>query len=748
MKFKRFVLSFLVLCLLGLSFTSCKEQTAVLEDAPPEKKELSSGTVAENNDFLLDWDESQKCILLKYKTNSVVWSTIPYDFFLQDDTNVNLSSPLFINYYNPADGSLMSAKAFADCIELDNLSVTSEDGGVKMQFYFQDAEILIPLEIRLTGQGIKATIKAEEIKESGKTKLIDISVLPYFCSTANAADHSDYLFLPVGSGALMYTDADVQEFSRSYSGEVYGKDASRHLLEEPIKEEAVRLPVFGVKAGDDALLAIMENGAESARISADAGNVRNGYSTAYATFTVRGYDETEVKRADYTDAQIYADEIDQTAVYTVGYYPLHGENANYSGMAAFYRKYLSENGDLMDSQAQQMPYALNLLGGSLVKDVTFGVPYTRMQAAATFKDAQDMISELIGETGVTPSVVLKGYLKDGLDAGRIAGGFAFSPALGGKKQYHNLQAFCKEQNIPLFTEYDLIHFTRSGGGFSKSFDTAETAAKQLAAFYPLHKSLRTPDESADKVRLLKRAKLEKAVDKLLKKTDRDDGLSLSALGSIAYSDYSATKYSAKGGMAEQVQSLLKTVKESGHPLNIGAANGYAAVLADSISDVPLTNGGYFVFDASVPFYQMVFHGHNALYSTSLNLSADAVSDLLYAAEGGVSPGFTLTANASNALADALSNEYYGSLYAGSHDSVTELVAKTADYFRMIGDREILSHRFLSENVTVTEFSGGVTVYVNHGKQAENVGDELLQAESFRYRKDGVSVTCSLKKGGQ
>ena len=60
-----------------------------------------------------------------------------------------------------------------------------------MEFYFEVAEIVVPLEISLIEDGIKASIKVSEIKESGKTRLIDISLLPYLCSATDSNDKSN-----------------------------------------------------------------------------------------------------------------------------------------------------------------------------------------------------------------------------------------------------------------------------------------------------------------------------------------------------------------------------------------------------------------------------------------------------------------------------------------------------------------------------------------------------------------------------
>lgn len=745
-KFKKSILCVLLSGLIAFPLAGCSEGNTEINVKPEKMQVLSDGVIDSNNNYTLSWDCNENSALLKNSKTGDIWSTVPYDFYLQDDTNVNLNAPMFISYYSPSDGSLMTAKAYADCIELDNFSVASNEGIIKLEFYFDAAEILVPLEIGLTEKGMRVSLKAEDIKESGKTMLIDVSVLPYLCSAPNSEDKSSYLFVPTGSGALLYTDEDIQEFSRTYTGEVYGTDAARHILDSTTKEEPIRLPIYGVKNREQALLAIISEGAESAKITADAGNSRNGYSTVYATFSLRGNDETEVERTSYSDALIYSEEYDKDAVYTVNYYPLSGDKANYNGMAELYREYLSENGNLKDSSLSQQPYQLTFLGGSLVRDVAVGIPYMRMQTATDLEQAQSIVEELISETENTPSVLLKGYSEDGVDIGRIAGGYGFSSKLGGKKAYEAFKDYCEDNGITVFTEYDIVQFNSSSNGFSTSFDIAKTAGKQLAAFYPLRLNTRTKNESLKKTGLLQRSLLETAVEKLLKKCDYVSGISLTSLGSMAYSDYSDEEYYVKAGMSAQTETLINKAQNAGHTVNVGAANGYAAQVSDSISDVPLDHGEYFAFDEVIPFYQMIFHGISTMYSTPINLSADSAVDVLRAVESGVSPAFVLTSDINTALAETQSGEYYASNYEGNKEEIIGFITKTSDFFSKIGDTQIISYSILGDNASSTRFSNGTVVWVNRSQKVLEVDGKVLKGMSFSYLSDGKMCSCDLMGG--
>lgn len=734
--------SLLILLPLG-----CTTQEKAEYQVPETMTLIDSEVVAQNDKYCMRWDSEQNCILLEDLQSGHIWSTLPYDYYLEGETNASLSSPLFINYYDPEYGTVDGAKAYSACIRDDLMSIEKIQGGLRLWFYFQDVEITVPLDFKLREDSVEASVDASLIEESGLTRLVSVTVAPYFCSTLNSAEKDRYLFLPVGSGALMYTQDEIQGISRLFSAELYGTDAARRQLEISKTEEAMRLPVFGVVEGDQGLCAIIEKGSASALIEAEAGNYRNGHSAVYATFNLRGYDEAEVKQltignAVYGYAQIYAEEYHAEQVFSVGYYPLTGAEASYAGMASVYRTYLKKSGILADTSVQQS-YRVNLLGGATIKKTMLGFPSTGFVAATTFEQAQTILKDLQEALTAKPEVMLEGFGQTGVDVGQIGGGFAFANALGSAAKQKQLEAYCKEQGIPLYTDFDVVQFSGSGNGFSVSFDTAKTANRQAAYWQPDLLNLPAKNSSVAKIGLLKRSLLPDAVSKLNKfAKDRISGISLSTLGDIAYSDYNTYLYYAKGSMAEQVQELLTTIREEGHPLTVRGGNAYAAMLASSVSDVPLNNGGYDLLDESVPFYQMVFRGHTALYSEPINLTAEWRETLLAALSVGVSPTFMLCNSCDETLINQSKADFYGSVYGNNRDRIVETVGETAAFYDSIQGAELVQYTTLQSGVTQSKFSNGVTVTVNNTDGTIIIGGRSIEARSF------VTGDIVVEEGGE
>lgn len=705
---------------------------------PSSYSAADSGIVDQNENYELIWDEDDCCVLYKNKNNGVVWSTTPYEYYQTGETGYSLSSPVVIDYYDPEDNSVQTEKSY-ECFESGTISSKIKNKTIYVTYYFEYPEINVTVSYQLKSNALKVALNSNDLSESGKTKLISVSLAPFLCSLPNSENKDSYLFIPTGSGALMYTDEETGDVIREYSGEVYGNDPAKTELDNPADQESIRMPCFGVSDGSKGLFAVIESGDGAAHINASAGSADRGYSNVYASFDVRGYNNIEWSMGDYhgtaiaNDVVMLNDIIPSDREYSVLYYPLSGDEADYNGMAARYRKYLQENNLLQKSESVQQNYRLTILGGALVKKFFLGVPYSSLLPITDFSQAKEMCECLTEKTGKTPLVLLKGFGESGINAGEIGGGFNFSSKFEKDITQKEFEKFCKENQISLFTDFDLIQFTKSGNGFSTFLDTAKTANDQTVAYFPKKKNIRTDDETAQKIKFLKRAEISKATDKMLSFCeDKVSGISLESFASFGYSDYSDVEYMLKANLTSQAEKIIGSVKKSGHSVLLNSANAYAAGISDGIADVPLENGKYNAFDEEIPFYEMVFKGSVPLYSKSLNLTVNSRDMLLNAVAVGVSPSFTLGYEIDKALLDNSYSEFYGIKYSDNITLIEDVVKETEKFFDSVGNSEIKNHRIIDDGITKTEFSNGVTVYVNRSDKDYNTNEISVPAKSFVY----------------
>ena len=598
--------------------------------------------------------------------------------------------------------------------------------------YFDKYNISVPTTYKLLDDGVEISIDPTKISEGTKYLLVSVTPAPFMCTAYNKNDGS-YLFVPTGSGALMYAK-ETAIGDRSYVGEVYGVDGARLLTEVPVDEEEIRMPVFGVKDKNDALLAIINEGAGSAEIEATSGNNRTGLSNVSAKFYLRAYDRiaSGIQLLGYSDYTKVAQNLSPNPI-RISYYPLTDEDADYNGMAKRYKKYLLDNGYLTEGTAQTADYGIKFLGGTVTQELFLGVPVNSLNSMTSFSEAQNITKELIEASDMSPEIMLSGYGDNGISPGKIAGGYSFSSVYGGNKQRKELEDFCKENKISLFTDFDLLNYSKSSNGFSYVFDSAKSASLRAVKKYPTKTPLREYDKD-NPYKIIKRSKLQNAANKLVKsaKKLKISGISLSSLSSIAYSDYSNEKYYSKSNIENDVTKIFASIKDAAYKTAATSPNAYAAAEADVLYDVPVNNGGYYAFDESIPFYQMVFGSSKTLYSGSLNLTENFDQHIASSVAFGSKLCFTLTQNFDNSYIINQTNKLYAVRYSDNKELINSVLNKVEPFYKAIKGASIVKYDKVNEGISKTVFNNNVVLYANHSsKQIESpVG--VLDAYEFKW----------------
>lgn len=709
---------------ISLSGCGVKAQNVIYDVKSPAVS-VESCVLTSNSKYELLWNDELKCVLLKSLVTGEVWSNIPYEYQLEGGSSANVNSTLNITISNQKSMEWAPARGYVDAYQKGRIFSERIDNGIKVTYCFDNYEIAIPVEYVLRNDSVQISIKPDEIIES-RTKylLLSVSVAPFMCSARNA-DEGSYMFIPVGSGSLMYAQERIGA-ERSWSGAVFGEDYARNIPRSLYDDEKVNMPIFGVKDAQRSMLAIIEEGAGAAIIEAEAGNPRTGYSTVYPTFYVRGYDVFEQTKK--TDLKRVSDSISPQNI-SVGYYPLNSGDG-YMEMASKYRDYLKENGAFTVSEVSDSCYAVNLLGGVTVTSSILGIPVKKLKSMTTFSEAQNIIEQIYAKTNVKPNVMLSGFGDGGITLGKLGGGFNISGVSGGKKQINEFLSYCDENGINAFFDYDVVRYSKSGSGFSYINDTAKTAILKKAELYFSEGAFRTFSDDWS-YRLIKRSMLSKAVDKAKKSSDKlgFDKVSLSTLSNMAYSDFSNELYYTKGNIEKDVSELLNAVKQAKKVSGV-AANSYVASLLDVVFDVPEDNGGYDTLDDSIPFYQIVFGSERPLYTNAVNISSNPQKLVMFAASSGMGLGFTLIDNYEVSFDEAQAAKLYGMLFEDNIELIKNLVSDYDKLYRAISGSQIVNYEIADNGTSKTVFENGVTVFANHNNFETQCELGLLKAYGY------------------
>lgn len=737
----------LLICITSVGCNSDNGGYKAEKYSEPEQYNVSdSGTVAENELYRLDWDADYGSITLVEKNSGNIWSTQPPDandngvdeFGFPIEANPRVNSPIFIQYINSSTRVTEFVAGYPGSVSMDTMDCSVTDNGIKVTYYFADEKIAVPVSYTLRENGMSISLNPKEVRE-GDNELLSVTLAPYLCSTKNTASKDDFIFVPSGSGALIYPKT-VSSTGVIFSEQVYGKDATMQTYNKITNTENLLLPVYGVRNGKKATLVVIEKGVDSAVLEGTVGSETLGYSNIGASFNLRGFDVREVVAgaSGKSLATLYADSLIKNEI-SIGVYPLIGDKANLSGMADKYKEYLKSQGYLTKVSEKQIDLHLKFYGGSMITKSFLGVPYKTMYEMTTLKEAKGIISELSKATNNNISIELKGYGSTGLNTEILAGDYKIASSLGSKKEFKELQDTVKELGGTTYFNFDILSIGKSANGWSFYSDVAKGPTGLET--YQYGYKLSTREQSADiaKSGLLSRSQIIFSAEKLMKKTKgfELDGIGIDKLSNVSYSDYDNINSYSKANMTSDVQKAIAVLKNDGsNKILASSANLYAAVMADEITDVPLQSGKHDAFDIDVPFYQMVLRGYVSLSSSPINAATDKTLIMLSMLESGVGLSYSLVDNYSSELIN-VSTEYISrSLYSDVKEKVIADIERTADYYALIGNSEITGYEVISNDLRKTVFSNGTVVYVNYGDNDTHTNDGIVKAKDFLIKEAG------------
>ncbi len=736
---KRMLILSLILCFAG-TLVGCAEAQGFPAYTETKAETLKDGTVCENEKYELQWDQKKKRVILFDKETNKRWSNTP-EAELDNNpiesgvkTHPQVDSPIYVTYFDNVNFAEKTAYAATGAIKNGSVSVKKIEEGLSVTYNFESEEFSVTVDYRLRDDNLLVSVDTSKITESAENSVTEVAVAPFFCSVKNNTEDA-YLFVPSGSGALIYSDVKLTT-STTTSEKVYGYDYSVDDEEDFVKYESVKLPVYGAVNQEQGVCAIIEEGAEGANICTVSNNTGMGYAAVYASFLTRGYDLINTPQGFASTAfknKLYSEPI-MNQVYSVAFYPFYEEDASYVDMANIYRSYLERTYAFGKDTALAKEHAVNvnILGAAECQDFLFGMPYSKLYATTTLEEAQALIEKVRNIAGDV-NVSLEGFTESGVNIGAPAGGISLASEVGTYKTLSQMFDTYGKTNTSLFIDYDSVRFNQSGSGISTTFGAAVTTnGKQTTATV---KSQETglPDSFQDDYRLVSREKLNALNTKILSTVLKKDvqGIGLSTLSNMAYADYRDEKYYVALGMGEQVSNILKEYRQNKISLMGNNANAYAAVYVDYISEVPTNSSGYESFSVDVPFYEIVFKGYTPMSISAMNLSTNAKTTLLKALESGVGVSFSMIENYDDELINSIERDFYGMNKENVISQIETLVDEgVCETLEALKGAKVVSHVVINEYVRKTEFSNGITVYVNYGDEVYTDGSISIEANDY------------------
>jgi len=731
MRFKVIAIVIMLSVLLSL-VTGCNKSVKVDNDklqattqmSYTPKEEISGDedkdgfiNVAENDELRLMVEPTTARFYVENLKNGYRWYSIPQnaenDEVAYGVYKMELLSSMVLSYVITNTKEVSRINTYTGSVLDGNFKISKIDKGFRVDYKFSDFKLNVPMVVFLSEYGFSVKVLLNEIVcEKENFILTDIALLPYFGAAQSGTE--GYIFVPDGSGGIINFD-NGKESCQPYNRQVYG--ISRDELEGQFnlntESKAIKMPVFGIKQGENSFLAIVEEGAAETNIMAFTNGQQSEYATCYSSFNLKTsmYYNMGVSYGGVVESTIYEEAEYQNDCIGVVYSLLSGETSDYSGMARQYNKYLLDKDLLPDKKETGMALYVDLYGGVVKKVSRFGIQSNQIVPLTTTDEVLEIVGEL-EKSGIANTVIsYHCWNKDQL-AGKLAYSAKPSGTIEGATSLKELL------NNKEFKIYPIINnsltFNKGQTILSKAVGSASNLSGVPYKVYDYSVSI---GKEVGKTNYLVSA------EKIISSTERIsyaftrrnyNRIGFLDLGKYLYSDYSDTSIK-RGKIADRIIEALSNVDNKFDNIIINNPNIYAVKFASEISELPSGSSGQDLIDMDVPFYQIAI-GKNVRYAVpSMNLE-QVKYPILKMIETSSMPNYSWIYEDTSLVYNSEMSFLVNGNYKVWLQTAAEQYKELEQVYSLAEYSGIYSHNLVSEDVFLIIFNNGLKVYLNYSQE--------------------------------
>lgn len=623
---------------------------------------------------------------------------------------------------------------------LDTVGFTEEDYVEQMALAGSSVTIpvafTVSLDYVINGDYLEVSIPVDAIKEQGGSAIYRIQLLRSF--GAAGTEDEGYMVVPNGDGSLIYLN-NGKLSATNYNQYIYGIDplAADFTVMENANNASMAL--FGIHTQDKTILATIEQGAGLASITAGISGKVNSYNYIYPSFVLRGSETLEMFGTTGNEAVLPLVEADPyDAPITVRYTFLDKDHTGYSGMAAYYRERLMNEGVLTQkTEAEDLKFYYDVISGVEMTEFFLGKQYMGLKAMTTFDEAEQIAKEL-SEAGIVNQVMnLQGWFNGGFYHD-VADKIKPTWKLGGKGGLEDLNAAMTELGGRLYADVAFQKVSFESKRFNYQAESSKYTSGYVAEFGQVNPvSLRATSGLGyheTKYDLISPKFVVRYVDKFADKfASYDvDGISLRDLGSTLQSDKRRSEIINREQALNVVKGTLDTLDATGKKIMVNQANDYAWKVAEDIINLPLADNDYILVDDNIPLYEMIVHGSIDYCGQIYNLAdtEDVREVVLTMVEYGAAPHFAFTWQEATEMKYSGMNSSYATHFATWKNTAADVYQQVSEALNPVNGQQMVSHEILEGGLRKVVYENGVTIYVNHGHSSVTADGITIPAMGY------------------
>lgn len=555
----------------------------------------------------------------------------------------------------------------------------------------------------------------------------ELNVLKHFGAAPSNPD--GYIFVPDGSGALIDIDGRHRDFF-VYNKQVYGRDKSVPIQPRLANvEEMAYLPVFGIRQGDRALFAIIEEGEALANIRVNLAQGRQPHNMVFPVFNPVPF--------WHKDFRMYQRRIYQ-GDFVIRYAFLEGEKAGYVGMARYYQNYLLEKGILQRrDSATHSPFYVELIGAIHKRRPVFGIPRNVYYPLTTVEQAKEIVGQLAAAGINNIRLRYTGWLRGGLRH-HYPTDASLERVLGTRDELLALHHVLRANRGELYPDVSFLQVYRDYlfDGFNARRDASRDLSAMPAKDREFDLVTLMPDDGRYNY-ILSPSRLPGLMRKFLnsyrEKFDFQT-LSLNKIGEEINSDFRREdgKTVDRQQAADIIESVLYELNNDQKlALMVEGGNAHVLAYADDIINMPMTCSNHNIIDRTVPFMQIVLRGFIDFAGRPLNLSDDYRRDFLRSVEMGANLHFRWIYREPSIIKGTEFDYLLDVHYKNWLEKAVELYKRVDSELGHLQGLPITDHGQLREGIFMTTFANGHRVVVNYRNQPINVKGTTIDGRDFK-----------------
>lgn len=738
------------------------EDEVVVEDVEISDEELNenlpwNGTfeqVAENNTHILEADRSNGHFIVTNKRTGQEVKSFPEPEAWNEDVvarvwQSNLMSPFMFSYVQFQERRDITIESNFMNNE-SNVDFELIDDGFKITYELPNTGFIFPVEVVLGEDFVETRVLGDEIvdikvfdepyievdEETGEEELIDPSdddpearlvslrLFP-FLGADDSSDKDGFLLLPDGPGILVRFK-DNRANTNLFKERVYGQDQAFSAERSDTQRLPVRMPIFGIKSNDQAILGVVHEGDMYADITAAPSESFSNYNwaTGEHLFRIMFFQPTKPDRSD--GYMTYSpDLIGTTRVNR--YYMLQDDNPGYVEMAERYREYLIEekNVERIENPDESIKLHLNLLGGGISE----GFLWDTYLPLTTIDQSMEILDQL-SDLGIhNMSVTYHGWQRKGY--GSYGGNLPVARQLGGNSKMKELADFVDAKGYSLSLDAATYSYNNTG---KDKFRANRDGLRDLSAY--VIRGRRGEGSST----LVSPLFMEQVIYNDLPEFAElgiKGVLYGDNIGARLSTDYNERYAASRHEVLEIQQNIFQRTNEEVGPVQVQSANFYALPYITHIEQMDKDYSYDLFVDDIVPFSQIAIHGLLTYSFNYGNMSGNASENFLKGIEYGAVPSYLVTHEQSHRLLEASSmRRFYSTNYDDWESQIISQYQLLNSALADVQDQFIVNHQEIAPNVYETEYENGTRIFVNYNPGVYNDGIMEIGAESFTVIEGG------------